>query len=199
MTAASVTGIGQGSADKAGQKGSEHLFVGVEKLVGTRIVLSGVGLSASHVATVVFPAPLPGVATDYAIFLTLITATGSAQGIHLTAVPGVLTLPTQSGTETSGSPTITGLTSTYLLTPGMSVTGTGIPASTTILSVNSTTSITLSANATDTGAETLTFGATGTFQLAGFSVYTDESADNFFWQVVRVTNASVGFSPNPAN
>jgi len=27
MTASSVTGIGQGSADKAGQKSSEHLFV----------------------------------------------------------------------------------------------------------------------------------------------------------------------------
>lgn len=193
MGAASVSGVGQGSADKIGQKGSEHLFVGVEKLVGPRVVAAGVAsVATGHTATVVFPSPLDGVASDYAIFCTNITATSSAEGIHLTAVPGsTVALPTQSGTETATSATITGLTSTGILSVGMSVTGTGIPASTTIASIVSSTSITLSAAATGTGAQTLTFGVTGTFPLAGFSVYLDENTGPFFWQVVRVNNATV--------
>ncbi len=61
MGASSVTGVGQGSADKAGQKGSEHLFLGVEKLIGTRIVLSGVAtFSSATTAIVVLPQLLPG-------------------------------------------------------------------------------------------------------------------------------------------
>src|SRR4051812_7892132 len=91
MGASSVTGVGQGSADKAGQKGSEHLFVGVEKLIGTRIVLSGVANIASGgtTAIVVLPQLLPGtwnatfderenspsdtvppVVSDYGVFVT---------------------------------------------------------------------------------------------------------------------------------
>lgn len=62
MGASSVTGVGQGSADKAGQRGSEHLFVGVEKLIGTRVVESGyVKIVTSTTVVVTLPTVLPGV------------------------------------------------------------------------------------------------------------------------------------------
>lgn len=60
MGASSVTGVGHGSADKAGQKGSEHLFVGVEKLIGTRIVLSGYVTMGGATQVVDLPINLPG-------------------------------------------------------------------------------------------------------------------------------------------
>ena len=72
MGASSVTGVGQGSADKKGHKGSEHLFVGVEKLIGTRIVYSGTVTLSSGTATVVFPKELPGVDADYIVIATAI-------------------------------------------------------------------------------------------------------------------------------
>lgn len=61
----------------------------------------------------------------------------------------------QSGSRTSGSPIISGLTSTLRLGPGMPVEGAGIPLSTTIVSVDSDTQITISANATSTGTATV--------------------------------------------
>lgn len=60
-----------------------------------------------------------------------------------------------AASTTNANATITGLTPTQAATlmPGMGVTGTGIPASTTLLGVNSTLgTVTLSANATATGA-----------------------------------------------
>lgn len=57
---------------------------------------------------------------------------------------------TDSGDTTTGSAIVTNLTDTSSMYAGMSVEGTGIPASTTILSVDSATQITLSANATAT-------------------------------------------------
>lgn len=70
MTASSVTGIGQGSADKSGQKGSEHLFVGVEKLIGPRIMFASTATLAAGVVTVTLPQPLLGVDTDYILLAT---------------------------------------------------------------------------------------------------------------------------------
>jgi large repetitive protein len=66
------------------------------------------------------------------------------------------------GNTTINSATVTGLSSTAQLAVGMQVSGSGIPAGTTILAINSASSITLSANATATGSPTLTF----TIQLA---------------------------------
>jgi hypothetical protein len=68
------------------------------------------------------------------------------------------TVPTTayaSCTTTNGSAVVT-MASTTGLSAGMPITGTGIPASTTILSVDSATQITLSANATASGTVTLT-------------------------------------------
>ena len=61
---------------------------------------------------------------------------------------------TVNGTTTSGSKTVT--VSTVGLLPGDTVTGTGIPAGTTVTAVGTTT-VTLSANATATGTAKLVF------------------------------------------
>jgi len=66
-TASSVTGVGQGSADKKGHKGSEHLFVGVEKLIGTRVVYSGAVTLTGATLAVAFGKTLPGVNADYIV------------------------------------------------------------------------------------------------------------------------------------
>lgn len=81
MGASSVTGVGQGSADKKGHKGSEHLFVGVEKLIGTRIVFAGSVTLSSGTATVVFAKTLPGVAADY-----IVLSGGSANHSYASSV-----------------------------------------------------------------------------------------------------------------
>jgi len=93
MSASSVTGVGQGSADKQGQKGSEHLFVGVEKLIGTRVVLSGYVTLSGGTATVKLPQNLPGVwgstfdgsanASDYVV---LVHAFNSAAATYVSAM-----------------------------------------------------------------------------------------------------------------
>jgi len=70
-------------------------------------------------------------------------------------LPGQLSI---SGTRTSGSPIITGLSSTALLSEGRSISGTGIPSGTVILSIDSATQITMSQNATSSGTSSYTFG-----------------------------------------
>jgi hypothetical protein len=55
---------------------------------------------------------------------------------------------------TSGSPTVNGIYSTDRIQPGWTVTGAGIPASTTVISVDSPTQVTISNNATTTGPST---------------------------------------------
>jgi hypothetical protein len=67
---------------------------------------------------------------------------------------------TASGTTTNGSPTVTFATTIAAIGPGVSVTGTGIPASTTVVSaleVGGVWTATLSQNATASGTVTLTF------------------------------------------
>lgn len=61
----------------------------------------------------------------------------------------------QTGTLTSGSAVVTGLSDTSNMKAGMPISGTGIPADTTIQSVYSSTQITLDKKATATGAQAL--------------------------------------------
>lgn len=61
------------------------------------------------------------------------------------------------GTITNGANTVTGMTSNASVVVGMSITGTGIPALTTVASLVGSTGITMSANATASGTEPLTF------------------------------------------
>jgi hypothetical protein len=63
---------------------------------------------------------------------------------------------TDSGTTTALSPTVTLAAANPLIGAGQTVTGTGIPANTTVLSISSTT-LTLSNNATASGTVVLTF------------------------------------------
>jgi hypothetical protein len=67
---------------------------------------------------------------------------------------------TAVGTTTSGSPNVTFATTNVAMGAGVSVTGTGIPANTTIKSASTVAgvwTVVLSANATATGTPTLTF------------------------------------------
>ncbi len=67
---------------------------------------------------------------------------------------------TASGTTTSGSPTVTFATTIAAIGPGVSVTGTGIPADTVVVSaleVSGVWTVTLDKNATASGTVTLTF------------------------------------------
>jgi len=63
---------------------------------------------------------------------------------------------TDTATTSSGLPTVTLAATNLLIGAGQTVTGTGIPANTTVVSV-STTTVTLSNNATASGSVTLTF------------------------------------------
>lgn len=77
-----------------------------------------------------------------------------------------------SGTTTSASPTITGITpATTGLAVGMSVVSANLPVGTTIKSVDSSSQITVSQNATATGAVTLTVGAGAPTSVTDLSTF----------------------------
>lgn len=97
MGASSVTGVGQGSADKAGQKGSEHLFVGVEKLIGVRVVHAGLVTLAAGVKAVTFPVVLPGASTDYVVVATEVGTAKNPVSVSALTTSGF----TLNGTTTS--------------------------------------------------------------------------------------------------
>jgi sugar lactone lactonase YvrE len=79
--------------------------------------------------------------------VSLLSQTGV---IQLTCLPiGNSTASTLTANTTTGSPTLSSLSSTSGLTPGYPITGAGIPSGATILSIGTTT-VTLSANATAT-------------------------------------------------
>ena len=95
MPASSVTGIGQGSADKQGQRGSDHLWVGVDKLIGPRIVQAGIGQVSvgtgtsavvANAATIKFAQSLDGVLTDYGVQLTTLTSAAAYATVTGTTV-----------------------------------------------------------------------------------------------------------------
>lgn len=69
-TASSVSGLGQGSAIKAGQKGRLDDFVGAERLLGPHIVRCDKITLATGAGTYTFPQTLAGAATDYAVLCT---------------------------------------------------------------------------------------------------------------------------------
>lgn len=82
-------------------------------------------------------------------------AVAAIGGIGLTLSPPITTQLT--GTVTSASNQITGLTSNAGLTVGMPVSGTNIPAGTYITSLVGTTGLTLNNNATGSATEQITF------------------------------------------
>lgn len=77
MAATSVTGKGLGSADKK-QKGSEHLRIGAEKILGPRVVYANkVTLDGSGNKTIVLP-KLSGVVGDYIVIASHADTTAPA-------------------------------------------------------------------------------------------------------------------------
>jgi len=90
--------------------------------------------------------------------------------------PDLYPSQSMSASTTNGDATVT-VADTSNLAAGQTVTGTGIPASTTVLSITNGTTFELSANATATGTPTLTFGAY--YRLEANSVScNDEPQDN---------------------
>ncbi len=94
-----------------------------------------------------------GASGDTAVAPSIAIAIGSSES---TAYLGTVNGQAQTGSTTKNSPTVTGLNTAGFFN-GMSVTGPGIPAGTTILSFTSN-SVTLSKNATATGSAPLNFG-----------------------------------------
>ena len=73
--------------------------------------------------------------------------------------PHLAPVATVTGILTSGSNSVTGLSSTTGLVIGQTITGAGIPPGTTIGTINSSTAITLTENATLSGSQSLTASA----------------------------------------
>ena len=88
MPASSVTGVGSGSADKK-NKGSEHMTLGVDHLIGARVVDAGTVVLSSGIpstGSVRFGTDLTS-ATGYFVQLTPVGATsGIAAGGVATSV-----------------------------------------------------------------------------------------------------------------
>lgn len=93
----------------------------------------------------------------------------------------------QSGTRTSGSAVITGMSDTSVFTVGENVTGSGIPSSTTVSSIDSGTQITLSNNATSSGTDDLKVGtlfawsASTTYNPIAGKAYTNGTDEAVDW------------------
>lgn len=97
MVATSVTGRGLGSADGK-NKGSEHMTLGVEKLIGPRVVVADqVTLDSSGDATIKLPV-LGGVAADYVVMAMDADASAAA------AVAGSLAMDANAATVTLKGP-----------------------------------------------------------------------------------------------
>jgi hypothetical protein len=94
MGASSVTGVGLGSADKR-QKGSEHMRLGAEKIIGPRVVYAGSHtLDGSGDLTIKLPL-LAGVASNYVVIATdshVSAATAVAASIAISSTVTTVTL-----------------------------------------------------------------------------------------------------------
>lgn len=108
-------------------------------------------------------APRPITADDFAVFSR---NTPNVQIGRSTAIDGYVPVVSITGDLTSTSPTVTGTDTTNLIR-GVQVTGTGIPAGTTVQAIDSPTQFTMSNNATATGAAVaITFGGTSNNERA---------------------------------
>lgn len=105
----------------------------------------------------------------------------------------------QTGTISSGSPTITGLSDTTQFAIGQTVEAVGIPTSTTILSCT-VTACTMSANATASRSGTMTFFAYGdgdgstTFNLPNYSGQTLVGRDNMGGTASNISQTTANLS-----
>jgi hypothetical protein len=99
MGASSVTGVGLGSADKR-QKGSEHMRLGAEKVIGPRVVYAGNHtLNCSGDLTIKLPV-LPGETANYIVMATdshVSAATAVAAAIVINSTETTVTLKGTAG------------------------------------------------------------------------------------------------------
>ena len=124
---------------------------------------TGVGydeLAVYQPSTGDFIVDVPGSPTPLIIPLPV----GTPDLSSLVPVPGnynphLAPVATVTGILTSGSNSVTGLSSTTGLVIGQTITGAGIPPGTTIGTINSSTAITLTENATLSGSQSLTASA----------------------------------------
>lgn len=98
MSATSITGKGLGSVDKK-QKGSEHLSIGANKLIGPRIVAAGTVTLSGGAATVTLPA-LNGTTAQFVVMCTTTNGTAHAVSASLVVTAGTSTVITFAGTST---------------------------------------------------------------------------------------------------
>ena len=106
-----------------------------------------VGMSVTNAN---FPAGTKVVSIDNSGQVTL------SNNATATAATQTLTVAMDGGSTTNTSPVVT-MASTVGISPGMTLTGTGIPANSYVVSVDSATQVTLSQNATATATGTITF------------------------------------------
>lgn len=91
MGATSVTGVGRGSADGK-NKGSIHTTLGVDNLIGPRVMAAGTATLDTGAASVVLPA-MDGVSADYIVQVTDTTSAAAVKGsLAITSTATTLTL-----------------------------------------------------------------------------------------------------------
>lgn len=100
MAATSVTGVGLGSA-VGKQKGSEHLSIGAEKIIGPRVVYAGLHTLDSSGDLVIKLPELAGVSGDYIVIATEAGVSAAA------AVAASLAVATNATTITLKGPAST--------------------------------------------------------------------------------------------
>ena len=157
---ASLTKVSINASFTAITTSGSPTLTSVSSLTGLAIgqVLTGAGIPANTAISAISGTTITMSANATATVSTAVTITSSAS----LAVGQVLSSPVSfTGITTSGSPTITGITSVTGLAAGQGLTGTGIPANTVISSITGSAapySITMSANAnyTITTAEPIT-------------------------------------------
>lgn len=87
MGATSVTGVSGPGSVAGNQKGSEHQSLGVEKLIGPKVVAAGHETLSGTTAVVELPAPTGAVA-DYMVVLQTDSAVPAYTSVALAAVAG---------------------------------------------------------------------------------------------------------------
>ena len=130
---------------------TDNLSNGMEIVNGTHSgIPNGTTISSLGETSLTMSASATNSATDTT---TQFTLPSTQTRIYLDREVGVVSL---SG-STISSDSVVAMTSTEKIFVGMGISGTGIPASTTVTKINSKTKITISANATATGKNTFTF------------------------------------------
>lgn len=205
LTRGSTTVTGSGSSWTANAASGMYLFATITDASGTgNFTLTLVGqvksVDSNTSITLVNPSPYTTSGTAYNLTsvrgfqykiakgrLTGNTASTTITGANTKFISQKMneTVYTSNGTTSSGSPTLTGITSTSTLKAGMRVSGTNVPTGTVINSVDSGTQVTMSKNATGSATNTMTF-------RHGWNIY--RSSDNAWVGRVDLVNNEISIT-----